>query len=748
MIKNISALAILFYCLFTVLSTTYTFAQDDPFTARKEIETIINEELKWIQEESEVFVTVATKTKMKAQYAPSIVTVITSEQIRNLGARNIIDILRTVPGFDFGHYGVYQMHTTSVRGISSVGTEKLKIMINGHSLQPFWGDLDLHFDMLPLTGIKKIEIIRGPGSALYGTSAFTGVLNIITKQGGDEPSQAGFEFGSYNTTRPYAELSYKKDDLTTYLSAAYYQTDGYDGTVETDMGSVFPDYYPPSESREMTSSMRHTTIQSNITYNNIYFLGFFQNAATETPIGTNWILTDEDDLESYYGYAELGYKGQVTDSSSLSTRAYYDYSSLRDLWEFYPEETAALYPGFPPDEGIYNEISGKWSLAGVEISGDYDPLPGFQMVAGASYEYLKQFDVGARANANLTGNFLELDGTEYDPYSFQRFPKGLTDISENGNWTREESRTVTACYLQTTADLKKLFSLEKGVESFSFTTGARYDNYDDVGSSFNPRFGLVYAPTGKLWFKALYGTAFRAPKFVEMYYENQSFKGNPDLEPEEISTAELLVGYKFSEIFSASVTGFYITAEDLIVVAMQGTEYEYANAGKVQSYGMETEFKAVFGKNRYAYLNFTWQDVKDKSNTQIISEQGQVYTQKDFFPGNVPEFYGNIGVNYGFTENIIANASLNYVGEKKRREEKMWYGETLTDTDSRDPVNDLWLVNASLTFRNLLTKRMDFQISGFNILNQDHRDPDITGFITNDIPRAGTTFYGRISYSF
>ncbi len=78
----------------------------------------------------------------------------------------------------------------------------------------------------------------------------------------------------------------------------------------------------------------------------------------------------------------------------------------------------------------------------------------------------------------------------------------------------------------------------------------------------------------------------------------------------------------------------------------------------------------------------------------------------------------------------------------------MWFGETLISVDTRKPVDDRWLLNASLTFKNILAKGLDFQISGFNLLNQDHRDPDITGFIENDIPRPGAAFYSRISYSF
>ena len=81
-------------------------------------------------------------------------------------------------------------------------------------------------------------------------------------------------------------------------------------------------------------------------------------------------------------------------------------------------------------------------------------------------------------------------------------------------------------------------------------------------------------------------------------------------------------------------------------------------------------------------------------------------------------------------------------------EEKMWLGETLVRKDQRDPVKERWLLSASLTFRDFFVKGTELQLSGFNLLDEDHRYPDQDGFILNDIPCPGRSFMGRISYSF
>jgi len=84
-----------------------------------------------------------------------------------------------------------------------------------------------------------------------------------------------------------------------------------------------------------------------------------------------------------------------------------------------------------------------------------------------------------------------VNGIIYPSFPYQYFPGGMTDVSENGRWHKTTDRTVTTLFTQATIDLKEIFSLEKGVKNWAVTIGGRYDHYDDVGSSTNPRFGMV-----------------------------------------------------------------------------------------------------------------------------------------------------------------------------------------------------------------------------------------------------------------
>jgi len=545
-----------------------------------------------------------------------------------------------------------------------------------------------------------------------GQAPFSGIINIVTKEGGDEPSSVALEGGSYGTLKPSGELSYKDSDFRVYLYGDYYRTDGYDKIIESDMTSN-SEWFESSAPGELTDEVRYFNLQTNISYKNFYFTGLFCANKMNSPVGIAKALTDESEVKDRYFNGELGYKTVVTDKGNLMFRMYYDRFELDRLWEIFPEETAELHTDFPPGEGLSGKPLSKYSHLGGEIQTDYAFSPGIQLVGGMSCDYSEVFDVKSLANHNVIGSPLEVDGITYPAFPYQYFHTGWTDISENGNWLEESDRTVLAFYAQGIFDLKKLFSLTAGIENLSFTAGVRYDDYDDVGSTTNPRFGIVWAPTEKLYFKALYGTAFRAPDPGELHVKNNPAQtGNRDLKPEELETSEFLVGYNFTRNIRSNITCFNVKTDNLIILKNR----EFINAGKAESSGIETEVKIGSDRFKYAYLNFTWQDVKNTTHATITSADGQSYTQEDYNPGGIPEFYGNIGVNYDFfNEHVIANISLNYVGERDRSEEKKWDDETLVRSDQRDPTKDRTLVNASLTFRNFF-KGLEAQVSCFNIL--------------------------------
>jgi len=183
-------------------------------------------------------VTIATRHETKISKAPGIVTIITAEEIMHLGYRTFVEVLRTIPGFEILKSGDTGVVVPAVRGITS--SNKVRLMLNGHFVNsPFTGSAFGRFDDFPVENIKKIEIIRGPGSAMYGENAFTAVINIITKDAKDiDGVKVSSGYGSFETYEENVVFgkTYGKVDVSGMLH--YRQTSGFDGIVESDRQTI------------------------------------------------------------------------------------------------------------------------------------------------------------------------------------------------------------------------------------------------------------------------------------------------------------------------------------------------------------------------------------------------------------------------------------------------------------------------------------------------------------------------------
>lgn len=707
-------------------------------------------------------VSVATKTAISKSEAPSIVSVITANDIRNMGARDLEDILRTVPGYEVRQDS--QAMQVGVRGIYAAEgrNNKILFMIDGNNIgtlysgDPFW-----YLRGIPVDNIHRIELIRGPGSALYGENAFAGVINIITKDG-TSPSKVSFQTGSYGTYKTTAELAHSTEDYKLYLYADYYKTGGPDEYVSSDAApTLFPALGLSPMPGTTNYDLEYYNIQTKLNYKDFYFNAFLHKTLDhQRPIGFTNVWGDEDDVKDYSYFAELGYEHPISDKGSLLTKLSYNFFQFDTVFELFSEQVAeaanliyAPAPGYPPGKGIHSGPACKNSKIKGELILDYNLLDDLNLVCGLQYEDQEQYDLYSNAaNGNFNNFPVVVNGVTYGP--LQSFGGQWFEIPITQNWNREKHRKIGAVYAQSIFDIASYFAI-KQIENLSLTLGVRYDDYNDIGSSTNPRAGIVFAPTKNLYFKLLYGTAFRAPTFNELFtLIDPVAKGNPDLDPETLTTFEFLVGYNFTENIETTVTYFNTKLEDLIEIRPDPDPATilglYQNIGEIESNGIEAELRVKFSKNKYAYFNLTYQDVKNTTGETITSTpSGFTYTQCDYFPGGTSSFMSNIGVNYDPFEWMITNISFKYVGKRKRSDEKTWNGDILEYVDSRDQIDPQYLVNATLTLCNLsFAKGWEFQTSCYNALDEDYRDPDNSALITNDIPRGGRSYLMKLSKTF
>ena len=185
-------------------------------------------------------ISIATGKAQPISKAPAVATVITAQQIADMGATDIDQVLETVPGLHvsvepFGYEPVYLF-----RGIYAQYNPQVLMLINGVPITAlFHGDRHLIWGGMPVKAIERIEVIRGPGSAIYGSDAFSGVINIMTKSGADlDGLETGVRHGSFNTKDAW--VSWGGDvgagRLATVLE--YHQTEGQDGRIDSDAQTI------------------------------------------------------------------------------------------------------------------------------------------------------------------------------------------------------------------------------------------------------------------------------------------------------------------------------------------------------------------------------------------------------------------------------------------------------------------------------------------------------------------------------
>lgn len=725
-------------------------------------------------------ISLASKTEEPVSEAPSIVAVITAQDIDNMGARNFEDILRTIPGFDVVLNPSASNLGVSVRGVLSTNAtnNQVKFLINGHHVHSIVGGGPHHYlDYLPVHNIQKIEIIRGPGSALYGANAFSAVLNIITK-GNNTVSEVSFSAGSYSTTHPSIFWSEDIQDWNIAISASYLDTEGYQGRIESDAATqIFGPAFSAAPGKT-TESADNFTLQADVTHGNLKFTGLFNRLNKDYAIGIANALTDENRLDLDAGYTEASYSREFSSGKGdLVIRSYYDFFNFSPKFEIFGEETASLFnllysdtDPYPEGEGVLGQPGIDFYLFGSEITAKYKVHPSIQVLGGLLYDYSKIYNPTHVVNSNVSGAPLQIGDRIYRPFEYIGPLQDISNIP-GGNWIDTGDRTNFASYAQARLDFRDLLQWTDSVESFALTLGLRHDDYSDIGSTTNPRVGLVFSPNSKVFFKGLYGEAFRAPTFDELYQiNNPSFIGNPNLRPQKLNTKEIQVGTNYSENWFITLSFFDTRIDDIInlvpISSSEQTGNQFANSGEIHSKGFEFDAKFALTGYRYFYVNATFQEAENTTNAPIsaVTSTGQVIDchQPNFSVGNVPEIIFNGGLNWDFSGNFNWNINYNYTSSRERmgllaftpeeasvqRHEGSFtcVEELLTQVDQRPDTPSRFLLNTAIRWE--ILPGLQLRLSGFNLLDDDHLDPDSSGAIRDDIPRAGSTYQADIRYRF
>ena len=689
--------------------------EDDPFRELQELEASVDKEMQWLQ--AETYVITASKVLEDISKSAALITVITDKQIRQMGARDLHDILRSVPGISYQnerHGGV----DYDVRGIAKDADQHILFLMNSYSLNTnYWGGIGPSYLPITVDNIKRVEVIRGPASSLYGSNAFAAIVNIITYEAEDlDGLQITARGGNFETAQVNALFGKTFGEVGIALDFDYSEYGSYQGYIEQDVQTMLDLIFgsnaslAPGYTRESSEKL---DFMLTLRYKGLRFDGRYADRERVPSIGISPVLNNHSETPSTDYALGLSYTQDVATGVNLLGKVYHNYTHMDYYYQVYPEgavlpttDGQQVQPEVWP-EGLIGAPSNKNTRTGAELQTTVLLHESNTLVGGVTYEYMEQYDVKALSNYLAT------------PIKDVVIPRGeVSEVSHIQNYNRDVSRRFAALFLEDLWDIR---------EDLRLTLGARYDDYSDVSGSFNPRAGLVWEYKQGYDMKALYGRAFRAPNFYELYnMNNPAFVGNPDLKPETVDTYELSLGAQFTPSFNSRITGFYNIIQDSIDLATYETQDVFENRSEIRTSGIEFEFKYDIGRGTYLGMNYTYQDSKN----QDTGEQ----------PYNVPKHKGNLMANIRFSKHLNFYTDLYF--QK---------GFTRQKDDIREEDNPgFQVINVTLIGGKFIPKLAGLELRGsvYNVFDLDYTVPTANDGLSVDFPMPGRSFLVGLRYMF
>jgi outer membrane receptor for ferrienterochelin and colicins len=533
----------------------------------------------------------ASKFSQKVADAPASISIVTAADISRYGYRTIDDILRNITGFYVTNDRNYSY--VGIRGFGLTGdyNSRALFLIDGHRLNDnIYGSLSLGTGFpISLDLIDRIEIVRGPGSSLYGTNAFFAVINIITKRGNAfNGGYVSAEAGSRQTNQGTATFGRAYNNgLEILLSSSYRNSKGY-------RRLYFPEFDHPENNNGIAEDL--DTDRSAKAFVNISYRDFSAQAVYQY-------------REKYFPTASFNTAFNDRRTQTTDNMAYLDLRfahKFRNDWEF----------------------SGHTSINSYDSDGDY---PSDYSTSGTPYIVVNRdivsgrwLDAEAQFTRRISGKHHVTAGTEWR-YGFrgQQLNYDVTDYYLYLD--RNNKTTDAAFYLQ---------GEWAAHENLLVSTGVRYDHYSTFGGVTNPRFAIVYSPWKKTSAKVLYGHAFRAPNLFELFYQDSvSGKANPNLQPESIKTLELVLEQHFGRKFRVAGSAYRYQVQHQITQGIDPADglIVFKNSGSIHARGIELELEAKDLYGIDGHISYALQETEKKAAMKSLANSPRHIAQMNLF---------------------------------------------------------------------------------------------------------------------
>lgn len=631
-------------------------------------------------------VDVATGTPTPLTATPAATSLRQATEVRALGSRTVDEALVGIPGLHVSSYGGPQGTTRYYfRGLSAGLNTQALIMVNGIPITSV-GISNLPLEGgLPMAQVRRIEVIRGPGSAVHGVDAFGGVINIITRDATDLPgTHAGASYGSFDTVTSHVSQSGTLAGANALLQLSYTGTQGDDaGRINVDTQTFF-------DLRDGTSASRapgpaHQQLKRFDAYSSFKWsevdAHFYLRQIRDFGVspGVTGALDPYGLLSWQRAGGDIRWHRENTGGWSLQAQlsAWQLDIDTQEPLRLFP---AGAFNSFP--DGMQDKLELNEDTARATVTAIYEGWQGHRLRLGAGAGMNDLVKVRQWTNYTVTG-----------PGTYALRPGGLTEVSDTpAAGLPEEDRKVTFAILQDEWQL---------LPQWQLTAGLRHDRFDDFDEVTTPRLTLAWQTTPAVTTKLIYGEAFRAPSVTDVAFSH----GN--IGAERLRSTELGLSWQPDAHWNADLNLYAFTMRDLIVFA-PGPALQVQNSGRGQGRGAELE--VGYQQEGWRLLgNVSLQRTRDDNSGEDL--------------GLAPDYLAYLRASHELLPRWQLSGQLNRVGTRQRAP-----GDAQPALDGYTTLD--------LQLRHQAAGNLEVFLAGRNLLDDDITEPGIMP-VPSSIPLPG-----------
>lgn len=650
--------------------------------------------------------TIATRTRLNADYVPGMVTVLHGDKLEGSGVRNVWEALARVPGIELSvdESGNKQI---VVRGFGrTYASGNIKILLNGVAMNSAQTAYALPVLSLPVEQVERIEIIRGPGSVIHGEFAYTGVVNVITRQ---EGNRLYTRVGDNAYLGGGAQISHRTDDgaFTIDLNLAGWQGDGADITTGNDALHGVDESWCGPNGVAPCSSYSNAPGPSNEAEQGRSVI--LSSRYRDFTLLAQWL---EEGNGDHFGINEF----LPPDDKHIVTRD--------------TQQTIEIRQGFEPAKKVKGELYFGWqenherkddlfigNVGVIDADCLNDPY-----IACATGEAPFVVDSRYREKRLSGGADLYMNAAEQHKLLFGYGIAWIETTSSELRWGQQDGALTDEEPIISEGMDRHITNLTlqdeyRADDALTITAGLRYDEYSDVGVSTTPRLAAVWRLSREHILKAQYAEAFRPPTF----YEISGALG--DIKPSTSRSMEL--GYIHKGVDSEwRLNLFRSHLKDLIVFHEDPIDWwnsGFINADDAHLYGAELEWDQRLHRDFDFATNLSYLQSKDNNTGESIAGSS--------------DWLANIDFNYHPGSDVLLNLHYRYVGATYREY-----------SDDRPKLEDYATMDATLSLMNLWNNGLTLRLGVTNLQDTAVRYPAPANTYPDDRPRAGRQWWANLTY--